>query len=453
MMAPRDIAATYARGAGRLVLGTGATAQSVARWLRRTGGTAVFADTRADADGGPIRSVLPDAPVVLSATAEVLDGAAEIIASPGIPDNDPLLLAARERAIPVHSDVAVFCRKAAAPIVAVTGTNGKSTVVSLLAHMCQQAKLPFVAGGNLGTPVLDLPTLPAGGVYVLELSSFQLQRTSNLDAQCACVLNIEPDHLDWHGDFSAYREAKLSVYRRCAYAVLPAALAVPERLIDKQAVQITFGDRPPEGSHSVGVVQVGGVPWWAMGRERIMPVADAALAGSHNILNVAAAFAIGTSIDLPLSAMIEAVRSFPGLAHRHQLVTTRAGVRFIDDSKATNCAAALAAAAAVDGPVVLLAGGLGKGEDYAAFAVALPDHVRVAIVYGELGDALEHALVTNGRSCVRVADLPAAVREARHLAVSGDTVLLAPAAASQDAYVDYKERGQHFCRLVAEGDS
>ncbi|MEL7311671.1 MAG: UDP-N-acetylmuramoyl-L-alanine--D-glutamate ligase [Pseudomonadota bacterium] len=431
-----------------LVLGAGATGMSVARWLHRHGRRAVFADTRSRVDVTGIRAALPDVEVVTEAGPDVLDGKSEIIVSPGIADHEPLVAAGKARGIPMYSDIAIFASEAMAPIVAITGTNGKSTVVSLLAHMCRQADVNFAAGGNLGTPALDLPALADDGVYLLELSSFQLARTRNLELQCACVLNVEPDHLDWHGSFDAYRDAKLSIYRNCAYAVIPADIEWPVDRIDPDAVQMTFGDTPPRDRRSVGVVEHNGKRFWCAGEEPVLAVDEAALVGEHNVLNVAAALAIGSSIDLPLSAMTAAIRSFPGLDHRHQLVANLDGIRYVDDSKATNCAAALASASAVSGPVVLLAGGLGKGEDYDAFVAALPANVIHVVAYGALASTLQAALRKYDRSFSGVDSLDAAVDAATRVSSTGDTVLLAPAAASQDAYRNYIERGCHFRTLV-----
>lgn len=433
-----------------LVLGTGLTGQSIARWLQRTGRSAVFADTRERADAAAIQRELPDATVVAAADRSVLEGKTEVITSPGVAEHDPIIRASRELGIPVYSDIAIFAREAIAPVVAVTGTNGKSTVVSLLAHMCQQAGMSFSVGGNLGTPALDLVEPGPDGVYLLELSSFQLARTPNLALQSGCLLNVEPDHIDWHGSFESYRAAKMKILDHCAYAILPTDMTQSDVVIDSGAVRLRFGVQPPASVRDVGVVDFEGRRYWASGDTRLLAIDEAALIGEHNVLNVAAALAIGTSIDLPLSAMCAAIRSFPGLDHRHQLVTVRDDVRFVDDSKATNCAASLVSARAVNGPVILLVGGLGKGEDYLEFAQSLPAQVHHVIVYGALAPTLSAALRQTRITHSEVADLPAAVSKAHELSRAGDTVLLAPAAASQDAYVDYKQRGQHFRALVTE---
>ena len=236
---PRSVAGERVR---TLVLGLGDTAQSVARWLSRQGETALFVDARPDADTQAIHAALPDACVMHGFENVDISAFDQIIASPGIPDNTPLLETARAAGVPVLSDIALFCREAVAPIVCVTGTNGKSTVVSLLREMCRHAGVDAAAGGSLAPPALDLPVLGSDGVYMLELSSFQLQRTDNLVAHCACMLNISPDHLDWHGTFAHYKQAKERIYRHTAYAVVNADEALPEHIDpDAQVLRFTLG--------------------------------------------------------------------------------------------------------------------------------------------------------------------------------------------------------------------
>ncbi|MEO0575389.1 MAG: UDP-N-acetylmuramoyl-L-alanine--D-glutamate ligase [Pseudomonadota bacterium] len=432
-----------------LVLGLGDTAQSVARWLARHGHSAMFVDSRPDADAGAITDVLPDACVLKGFDEVDIDRFDQLIVSPGIPDTSPLLERARNAGVPILSDIAVFCREAIAPIVCVTGTNGKSTVVSLLSAMCQHANVTSAAGGNLGPPALDLPMLDSEGVYLLELSSFQLQRTDNLIAHSACLLNVSPDHLDWHGSFEHYRNAKERIFNEAAYAVIDADTPTPAT-IDSDTQVLRFSAHKPAGSRDFGIAEFAGEDHFMFGETPLLPVADSALVGRHNHANVLAALALGSSIDLPMSAMLRAVRSFAGLAHRHQHVATLQGVRWINDSKATNCAAALASVNAGVQQTVLLLGGRSKGEDFVEFARALPDHVVSCVVYGENADEVCDALSQAERACRRVSDLRAAVVHAAAVATSGQTVLLAPASASHDQFLNFAERGTHFCALVQE---
>lgn len=432
-----------------LVLGLGDTAQSVARWLARQGLSAMFVDSRPDADVEPITDILSDACVLKGFDAVEIDQFDQLIVSPGIPDTAPLLGRARAAGVPVLSDIAVFCREAIAPIVSVTGTNGKSTVVSLLHVMCQQAGVQSAAGGNLGPPALDLPMLDSEGVYLLELSSFQLQRTDHLAAHSACLLNVSPDHLDWHGSFEHYRNAKERIFNGAAFAVIGADVDLPET-VDQDARVLRFSLDHPRRALDFGIAVHDAEDWFMFGETPLMPTAHSALVGAHNHLNVLAALALGSSIDLPMSAMLRAVNAFQGLAHRHQHVGTFRGIRWVNDSKATNCAAALASVSADNAPTVLLLGGRSKGEDFSAFARALPDHVVACIAYGENASEIRKALASENRPCDETQTLRDAVSRANATATHGQTVLLAPASASHDQFANFSDRGTQFSQLIQE---
>lgn len=430
-----------------LVLGLGATGQSVARWLSRRGQQARFADSRRDAAGlDALRSLLPDADVHTGPfDVSLLDGIDRLIVSPGIRDGEPLLTAARERGLPVLSDIDIFVSEAKAPVAAVTGSNGKSTVVSLLSAFCEAAGVKALAGANLGTPVLDLLTEPQPDYYLLELSSFQLQRTARLPARAATVLNVSADHLDWHGSLDAYARAKYRIYRDAEVAVVnrsevpPAGMRLPDE-------RISFGtDVPAAGQY--GLREAAGETWLARGDEDLLPAGALHLCGRHNWLNVLAALAMGEAIGLDMDAMVDAAIEFAGLAHRSEFVAERNGVTWINDSKATNVGAAVAAVAGIPGPMVLIAGGDAKGAGFELLARALEGRLRGAVLIGRDAPRLAEALAPLGPT-ETAPDIDTAVARAAGLAEPGDTVILAPACASLDMFSDYRARGEAFRRAV-----
>ena len=439
------------QAAGRvLVYGLGNTGLSVARHLARAGDEALFVDSRAKPPGvDELMRIRPDAELVLGETPPaLLDGIERVIASPGIADRDPLLAAARERGIEVVSDVQVFVEQSRAPFVAVTGSNGKSTVTTLLGLMCEAAGLTAWAGANLGEPALDLLAKDTPDLYVLELSSFQLQRTASLPAKVAVLLNISPDHLDWHRDEHEYREAKYRILREAEAVVINRAdAAMRERVSAGQTCRSFALDAPRR--QNWGIVPRDGRDWLARGDEALIDASALRLVGLHNRENALAALAAGDLLGLELAAMRSVLESFPGLPHRMQFVRELDGVRYINDSKATNVAAAVASVLSVAGPVVLLAGGPGKGGDFGALADQVHDRLRAAVLIGEDAARIEAAFA--GRVPVaRAASMAAAVAAARERAEPGDTVLLAPACASFDMFDNYLARGDAFSAAARE---
>jgi UDP-N-acetylmuramoylalanine--D-glutamate ligase len=447
----REAAGSVTAGRGsaavNLVLGLGATGQSVARWLSRRGQQARFADSRREPAGlNTLRSLLPHADVHTGPfDVSLLDGVERVVVSPGIRDEDPFLAAARERGLPVLSDIDLFVSEAKAPVAAVTGSNGKSTVVSLLSALCAGAGVKALAGANLGTPVLDLLTEPRPDYYLLELSSFQLQRTSRLPARVATVLNVSADHLDWHGSLDAYARAKYRIYRDAEVAVVNRAEAPPAG-VTLPARRISFGADAP-GAGQYGLREAAGEWWLARGDEDLLPVGALHLFGRHNWLNVLAALAMGEAMGLEMDAMVETAIEFSGLAHRSEFVAERDGVAWINDSKGTNVGAAVAAVQGIPGPVVLIAGGDGKGASFEPLAAALKGRLRAAVLIGRDARLLADALTPLAPTEI-VADMDRAVVRAAELARPGDTVILAPACASLDMFSDYRARGEAFRRAV-----
>jgi len=431
-----------------LVFGLGATGLSVARYLQRKKIAATFIDSREAPPGlAELVELSPDSEIVLGALSDkLLKNTARVIVSPGIADSEPLLRAARDKGIEVVSDIELFAREAKAPFVAVTGSNGKSTVTTLLSLMCDAAGVNGLAGANLGVPALDLLDEDDVDFFILELSSFQLQRTLQLQAKIAVLLNISPDHLDWHENEEQYRSAKYRIFAQAESAVINRADEDVAKLIAEDMPCISFGFDAPEDGH-YGLVNDGGEQFLARGEQCLLSSADITMVGKHNQANALAALATGELMGLPLAAMLQVLNEFPGLPHRMQYVGHKGRADFINDSKATNVGAAIASVDSIDGLVVLIAGGQGKGGDFEELARSVFGKLRVAILIGEDAPLLEDAFADLAPS-ERAHDMHAAVARAAELAGEGDTVLLAPACASFDQYANYQKRGEDFCHAV-----
>jgi len=436
-------AARKTASAGKdLVLGLGATGLSIARYLKRNDIKARFLDSREAPPGlDKLGQVWPNADVALG-EMKLPRNVNRVIVSPGIADSHDVLKKARKRKLEVISDIEIFTREAKAPFVAVTGSNGKSTVTTLLYHMCRAAGRTVLAGGNLGEPALDLLVEDKPDIYVLELSSFQLQRTETLPAEVAVLLNVAPDHLDWHADEDEYRQSKYRVFREARAAVVNRdddEAAEKAKGIDKV---ITFGpDEPAEGQY--GIRRDDDEFYLARGDTLLIATTDMAMVGLHNQANALAALAAGELLGLEMPAMLQVIGEFPGLPHRMQFVARKAAVDYINDSKATNVAAAVASIESVDGNLVLVAGGDGKGGDFTELAAALEGKLRAAVLVGQDAEAIADALDTV-MPVYFAQDMDDAVCQAAAYAESDDTVLLAPACASFDQYDNYGARGDAF---------
>ena len=433
-------------GTKDLVLGLGATGLSVARYLKRAGRDAVFLDSREEPPGlEALDELWPDAPRELGAS-ELPDDIARVIVSPGIADNDPLVEAARDAGLEVISDIELFAREAPAPFVGVTGSNGKSTVTTLLYHMCRAAGRNTLAGGNLGEPALDLLEEEQPELYVLELSSFQLQRTQALPAKVAVLLNVTPDHLDWHASEDEYREAKYKIFRDAESAVINRADGEAAERAGHIDRVISFGLDAPEDGH-YGIRREDDQVFLARGDDVLLAVSELRLFGLHNQANALAALAAGELLGLDLNAMLQVLCEFPGLPHRMQFVRRVSAVNYVNDSKATNVAAAIASIQSVDGMLVLIAGGEGKNGDFSALAEPLENKLRAAVLIGKDAEAIENAIDTIMPTYF-ARDMEDAVRQAAAFAEADDTVLLAPACASFDQFEHYGARGDAFCQAV-----
>ena len=380
-----------------LVLGLARSGQAAAAALERRGVEAVRADRTLGNDGD----------------ASLLDGVGLLVRSPGVPAENALVRAARERGVPIWSEVELGYRLLpGAPFVGVTGTNGKTTTAELLGAMFRAAARDVTVAGNVGRP---LTSVEAAGWVVCELSSFQLEDVHELRCEVGVLLNLEPDHLDRHGSFEAYRDAKLRLLERSDVCVVNRALGLPG---------IQFADDDP------------------------LP-AEPLLRGTHNRENAAAATAAARAAGIADDAIAEALRAFPGVPHRLELVGEVRGVRYVNDSKATNVAAALRAIEAyADEPAHLILGGSSKGEDYRPLARAIGPNVKTVLLVGQTARELERVVP----GAVVAGDLPTAVARAAEAAEAGDVVLLSPACASYDQFANFEARGEEFRRLVKNLD-
>ena len=429
-----------------LVVGLGATGLSIARYLKRNDCNAIFYDSRKEPPGlDKLAELFPDAELRLG-NDKLPRNVTRVIASPGIPDSHPLLRKARKKKLEIVSDIELFARDASKPFVAVTGSNGKSTVTTLLYHMCRADGRNVLAGGNLGEPALDLLDQDVPDIYVLELSSFQLQRTENLPAAVALLLNVSPDHLDWHADEDEYRSAKYRIFKDADAAVINRADEEVAHRVEHCGRVASFGLDAPDADQ-YGLREEDGERFLARGDTLLLSIRDLALYGIHNQLNALAALAAGDLIGLDMAAMLQVLVEFPGLPHRMQFVARIGAVDYINDSKATNVAAAVASIKSVEGMLVLIAGGDGKGADFSELAEAVEGKLRGAVLIGEDAEKIAHALDTV--MPVHFAEnMDSAVHMAATCAESEDTVLLAPACASFDQYDNYMARGDAFCVAV-----
>jgi UDP-N-acetylmuramoylalanine--D-glutamate ligase len=438
-----------------VIVGLGVTGLSCARYLLGHGWRICVTDSREDPPGRvELARLAPDITVRFGALdSGLLEEAVCVVASPGVPLSDPFFAEARRRGITIVGDIELFAVAADAPVVGVTGTNGKSTVTTLVGRMAARAGMRVRIGGNLGEPALDLLQASQSDaqpteLYVLELSSYQLESTASLDLRAATVLNVTPDHMDRYASIGEYAAAKARIFARCDTAVINLDDALVAAMPHKAARLVGFSLLDAPGADFT-VATNAGKPWLIRRGEPLIPLDAMRLTGLHNAANALAALALGEAIGLPLQAMLDELVAFAGLPHRAQFVADVAGVRYVDDSKGTNVGATLAAVAGMPGPLIVIAGGDGKGQDFMPLRAAFRGKVRHVVLIGRDAKAIEQAL---GDVCTtqRSASMPEAVRAAAQAARSGDTVLLSPACASLDMFRNYAHRGEVFSSAVRE---
>jgi len=442
-----------------LVLGLGDTGLSMTRWLAARGARVSVADTRATP---PHAGVLAEVPGVALATgryeASVFERADAIAISPGVDRREQLVADAVRRGVPVVGDIEIFAGALSSisakrsvrrpPVIAITGSNGKSTVTAMAGEASRAAGWNTVVAGNIGLPVLDALTPIEGGeampdVFVLELSSFQLESTASLHADAATVLNITEDHLDRYDGIAGYAAAKARIFEGGGVQVLNRddSWSMSMALAGRSAV--TFGLDAPR-SENWGVIDKVIVH----GGEPVMSLDELPVAGLHNAANALAALALGHAIGLPVEGMVEGLRRFRGLPHRLEQVGELGGITFFDDSKGTNVGATVAALNGMPRPVVLIAGGDGKGQDFSPLAAAVAAHARAVVLIGRDAAEIERAIAGTGVDLFKAQSLEEAVALAYGAGRAGDAVLLSPACASYDMFRSYVHRGEVFVQAV-----
>ena len=435
-----------------LIVGLGKTGLSCARFLTDQGVPLAVTDSRAQPPGLiELQQNLPDIAVFVGGFAPAAFAAAQqLVVSPGVSLREPLIAEAMLRGTPVLGDIELFARYAKAPVIAITGSNGKSTVTTLVAEMAKSAGRNVRVGGNLGTPALDLLEATEPDLYVLELSSFQLETTASLNAVAAVVLNISVDHMDRYQNMDEYIAAKERVYHGSGVMVLNADDAAVMAMAQPDRSAVSFGlnkSGSESGIINFSVIDSAGQAWLAHGTQPLLAVTDVRIKGWHNTANALAALALGNAVGLPMNAMLDTLRDFPGLPHRSQWVAEFDGVAWYNDSKGTNVGATLAALQGMPGKVVLIAGGLGKDADFTPLRQAAAEKARAVVLMGRDASLIETAL-DGVVPVVRAVTMQDAVMQARDLAQSGDVVLLSPACASFDMFSGYEERGQVFADAV-----
>lgn len=434
------------------VAGLGKTGLSVARFLAARGIDVVAFDTRVDPPN--LASLRREVPAATLHTGGIPEGALAdvhaVVVSPGITLQLPAFESARKMGVPVFGDIELFARHATAPYIGITGSNGKSTVATLVAEMIACDGRTVKAGGNLGTPALDLLEPPAPEYYVLELSSFQLESTQSLAAEVACILNITPDHLDRHRSLHAYAQAKARILDNARHLVLNADDPLVASLTKRsQGVIWISTTNTSAANYSVG--RQGTERWLMRGSKPVLPTSKIQINGTHNEFNALAAIAITDLIGVSRRAQCDVLEKFPGLEHRCRLVAERDGISWFNDSKGTNIGAAAAAIAGIfnSRAGVLIAGGQGKGADFNELCLALANRVHSAVLIGEDAARIE-AAIRDTVAVYRARDMRDAVEQALKVVRPREAVLLSPACASFDMFANYEARGRAFEAAVRE---
>ncbi|KEC85059.1 MULTISPECIES: UDP-N-acetylmuramoyl-L-alanine--D-glutamate ligase [Acinetobacter] len=440
------------RGGLKVVAGLGISGVSAVNFLHENGYRVAVTDSR---EVPPGHEQIPAAVQTSfgQLDQDLLLQAEEIVISPGLDPQLPAIQAAIAKGIPVISEIQILRRATDKPIVAITGSNAKSTVTTLIGLMAQDAGVKVAVGGNLGRPALDL-THDDPDVYILELSSFQLEATSSLNAEVAVVLNMSEDHLDRHGDMAGYHAAKHRIFQGVKKVVYNRDDSLTRPLVPDVTPMQSFGLNAPDLKQYGILREDNGTIWLARGRERLLKSSEMYIQGTHNVANALACLALGEAIGLPMDKMLETLKTFKGLEHRCEFVKEVNGVRYYNDSKGTNIGATLAAldglGAAIEaqgGQVAIILGGQGKGQDFTALRESLQKYAKVAVLMGEDRSIIENA-IAGTTTLLHAASLQQAVELCQQHTHAQDVVLLSPACASFDMFTGYPERGHRFVEYV-----
>ncbi|TXI44409.1 UDP-N-acetylmuramoyl-L-alanine--D-glutamate ligase [Methylophilus sp.] len=435
------------------VLGLGDTGFSALRWLRHMGADVVMFDSRPHPAGlDRLQAEHPEVECHLGPfNYNLLANMDLIVASPGVSLKEPVIAQLMAQGKTLVGDVELFARFRApyAKVIAITGSNGKTTVTSLVGEICKQAGLNTIVAGNIGLPVLDTLQMTAPDVYVLELSSFQLEAVHQLQVDAATVLNLSEDHMDRYDGMEAYAQAKARIYQHARIAIVnrddPASAALAGQL-----PQVSFGVNPAPTINDYGLNDAG---WLCAGHRHYIEADSLQIRGKHNIANALAAIALTQAIGIDKVSILHTVQSFAGLPHRVEWVASINEVDFYDDSKGTNVGATCAAISGMlkqgkPQKVVLIAGGDGKGQDFSPLREAVLHHARAVVLIGRDGPKIQQVLHNLQLPVVDAVDLTAAVHIANTLAEAGDAVLLSPACASFDMFRNYEHRAEVFVEAV-----
>jgi UDP-N-acetylmuramoylalanine--D-glutamate ligase len=453
------------RGQTVLVLGLGETGLSLARYLHEQGARLCVADSRMEPPGiATLRSELPLAEVHCGPFGEeLLQDVDRIAISPGVPVAEPLVQKAIARGIPVEGDIELLAQQLATndyrrntKVIAITGANGKTTVTSMVGAMCAAAGLDTQVAGNISPAVLDAlrGRKQQPQVWVLELSSFQLETTYTLAADAAVVLNVTEDHLDrYAGSMDAYAAAKARIFQGSGVQIVNRddERSTAMKIAGRQ--QASFGLNAPRDDSEWGIAREGGIIWLMQGAQKIMRADELQVSGMHNVANALAALALCRALNMPLAPLVQALRNFKGLPHRVEKVAEVNGVTYYDDSKGTNVGATEAALKGLGNPAVVILGGDGKGQDFSPLKNAVAQHARAVVLIGRDAPLIEKAIAGCGKPVLKAQDMDDAVRIAAATAQRGDAVLMSPACASFDMFKNYLHRAEVFIAAVKKTEA